>query len=231
MPAVYEIPAASRPGARLWELDALRGAAVVAMVFYHGMWDLSFAGVYRGSLDAIGWVLFARSIALTFVVLVGVSMTLRQARTPRGVPARGWLERGVKVLAWGMVLSLVTWPIFGSAFIAYGVLHFIGTALLLAPLILRYRRYALPAAAVLFALDPLMDRYHPDTLWFLPLGLYPTTYRTIDYFPLVPWLGFVLLGVWAGPKYLAARERLASWPDQAPRWLNPLVFLGRHALL
>ncbi|MFS8542500.1 MAG: DUF1624 domain-containing protein, partial [Limnochordales bacterium] len=80
-----------KAGPRLWEIDALRGMAVVAMVFYHAMWDLSFAGVYPHDVGQGGWRLVARGIAATFLLLVGVSMTLRQARTPRGVPARGWL--------------------------------------------------------------------------------------------------------------------------------------------
>jgi len=231
MPAACRHPAADKSRARFWELDALRGAAVVAMVFYHGMWDLAYTGVYRGDLGSLWWHVFARSIATTFLWLVGMGIVLRADRTPHGVPPQAWLERGVKLLAWGIAISLVTRPIFGSPVIAYGVLHFIGTALILAPLILRCRRWALPAGLVLLALDPLVARLHPDTYWLLPLGLHPRAYFYVDYFPIVPWLGVVLLGVWAGPKYLALRERLVSWPPRAPRWLRPLVFLGRHALI
>src|SRR5690606_13230351 len=145
-------PAAAKEWPRLWEIDALRGLAVVAMVIYHAMWDLMFTGLYAGDVTSGGWRLFARTTATTFFLLVGVSMTLLTARHPQGVPYRRWAQRGLKLLAWGMVISLITWPLFGRQFIAYGVLHFIGTALLLAPLLLRWRTWAVPLAVVLIGI-------------------------------------------------------------------------------
>lgn len=218
---------------RLWPIDAIRGLAVAGMVFYHLMWDLYFVGIYPGDVTQGGWRVFARFIATTFLVLVGFNISLLNRRTPGGVPYRRWLERGLKVLGWGMVISLVTWPIFGRQFIAYGVLHFIGTALLLAPLLLKVEGFAVPLGLAFLAGGRLLGTRYVDTVWLLPLGLRPWQYTSVDYFPLIPWLGVVLLGVGLGP-LLVPRLGTRPGPEApapTPRWARPAVFLGRHSLV
>ena len=32
---------------RLWQIDCIRGIAVVLMVFYHFMWDVHYFGLYQ----------------------------------------------------------------------------------------------------------------------------------------------------------------------------------------
>ena len=49
---------------RLWEIDALRGLAVVAMIFFHFMWDLWFLGLTSENIPGSGWQTFARSIGM-----------------------------------------------------------------------------------------------------------------------------------------------------------------------
>lgn len=226
------MPVAARAKAldRLWPIDALRGFAVLGMVFYHAMWDLSFVGVYPGDVTLGGWRIFARSVASTFLLLVGFNLILLAARTPPAVARRRWLERGLKLLGWGIVISLITWPLFGPQFIAYGVLHFIGTVLLLAPAILRLQRFSIPLAAVFLLGGPVLANRPVDTVWLLPLGLRPPHYVSVDYFPIFPWLGVVLLGVGLGRAYLTYRANTLPAPSAAPAWARPAVFLGRHSL-
>jgi len=115
--------------------------AVVCMVFYHFMWDMMFFGLYPHDVTSGGWRLFARSVAITFLVLVGVSMVLTARRKAPAERNRQWLERGAKVFGWGLLISVVTRIFLGEAFVLYGILHLIGTAFLLAPLLWRIRRW------------------------------------------------------------------------------------------
>ena len=42
--------AATDKSARYWEIDALRGFAIVEMVIYHFIWDLVFFGLFQANL-------------------------------------------------------------------------------------------------------------------------------------------------------------------------------------
>ncbi|HSJ54946.1 MAG TPA: heparan-alpha-glucosaminide N-acetyltransferase domain-containing protein, partial [Anaerolineae bacterium] len=65
---------------RLWEMDAIRGVAVLLMIGYHFMFDLSFFGVDVGDMDSTPWKLVARGIGTTFILLLGIALTLRYHR-------------------------------------------------------------------------------------------------------------------------------------------------------
>ena len=61
---------------RLWEVDTLRGVAIVLMVFFHFVWDLSYFGLYQANVLVGPWQTFARFIATLFIFVMGVSLTL-----------------------------------------------------------------------------------------------------------------------------------------------------------
>src|SRR5262245_9611050 len=121
----------SQPTRRLWEIDALRGVAIIMMVIYHLMWDLYFFAVLPNIALQVGfWKYFQRTTATLFLTLVGVSLVVsnmreRQANPGQRIPFRKFLERGARIFGWGMVISLVV-RIAGIGKIDFGVLHLIG---------------------------------------------------------------------------------------------------------
>ncbi len=65
---------------RFWEIDFLRGIAIIMMVSYHFTFDLNFFGIdsiniYSGFL----WI-FPRIVASMFIFLVGLSLYLSYTR-------------------------------------------------------------------------------------------------------------------------------------------------------
>ena len=81
------------------ELDVLRSLAIIGMIIYHGAYDL--VSFYAWNIDIFTgpWKLFERSIALTFLLLVGISplgidrIGKRRAGT-RDVGSQGRPRRG-----------------------------------------------------------------------------------------------------------------------------------------
>ena len=65
---------------RFWEVDSLRGLAIIMMVTYHFIFDLTFFGVFPFDIYSGFWWFFARITALTFIFLMGVSLTLSSTR-------------------------------------------------------------------------------------------------------------------------------------------------------
>ena len=188
--------------ARLWEVDALRGVAITMMVVYHLLFDLSSLAGYDINVYTGFWRIWARATASLFILLVGVSLTLSLVRARQkapGAPLFGkYLRRGLGVFACGLLVTAGTGLLFPEAIVTFGILHFIGTSIVLAYPSSDWAGptcpWAWPASpsASTWAASPCPSRGCCGWAWR------PTGYMTFDYFPLLPWFGLVLLGIWLG---------------------------------
>jgi uncharacterized membrane protein len=222
---------------RWWEIDAARGVAIVMMVVFHLMWDLWRFGVLPNvTLYAGFWKYFQRTTAITFLVLVGVSLTVsyRRARRQTADGASVFLRffwRGLRILGLAAALSLVVWGA-GLGYIHFGVLHLIGVSVILAYPLLGQRWLNLLLWAIFYIAGSYIQSVRVDFPWLVWLGLQPLGYAPNDYFPLIPWFGVVLLGVFAGNTFYRDNSRLFQLPDLSHALLvRFLQFLGRHSLL
>jgi len=220
---------------RYWEMDALRGVAIVMMVIYHLVFDLVLFGYYQGSAVTGPWRVFARVTAILFISLVGVSLAISYAR--RSQQERGWglykkyLARGLKLIGWGMVITLVTWMFMGKVVIIFGILHLIGAVTILAYPFLSLRWVNLPIGVALIALGIHLNQLPVSHPWLLLLGLRPRWLLQLDYFPLLPWFGVALLGIFIGQRLYPGstrRFKLPAWANQPG--IKQFVWLGNHSL-
>jgi len=224
--------AQSRP--RLWEIDVLRGLAVAAMIFFHFMWDLSFLRLSDVPIYSDGWQALARGIGTTFMFVMGLSLTLdaaRLANNPRDLLKRH-LRRGLIILACGLAVTLGTLLFVNQSYVRFGILHLAGTSILLAYPFNRAKPWvSLIAGAVIIALGSVVGFINTTTELLVPLGIYPKSIDMVDYYPLVPWFGVVLLGIAAGKWLYPKATRVFSLPDLGN---NPIAkalrFLGRNSL-
>jgi uncharacterized membrane protein len=213
-------------------IDLARGLAIAAMVVYHLAWDLS--SVWLIATDVVGhpgWQMFARAIAASFLVLVGIGLYLGHGQ---GVRWRAFGRRLAVVSGAALAVTLVTRIAFSDAYIVFGILHAIAVSSVLALPFLRAPFALLVGTAVLcFAAPLLFTAPALDAPWldWLGLGSRPPP-PTNDYVPVFPWLGFVLLGVAAGR--LIRRHPVRRGPASA-RWTGPLaralIWSGRRSLL
>lgn len=229
-PQIASPPGSTMAQPRLPIVDVARGVAIVAMFVYHFTWDLGFFGFIelQASVDP-GWRWFAKGIASSFLVLVGVGLVLADRG---GMNWRAYARRLALVTAAAATISLATWYATPDEFIFFGILHCIALSSVLA---LPFRRASawLTAivAAVVVALPNLAHfpaLASPALLW---LGLGDTVPRTNDYEPIFPWFGLVLAGVALARFGLAAGwdQRLASIRASGPVG-RTLAFAGRHSL-
>lgn len=221
---------------RLWEIDALRGVAIVMMVIFHLMWDLWFFRILPGVVLYAGfWKYFQRTTAILFLLLVGVSLTVSYRRATGRADGNGqlwpkFLGRGLRTFGWGMVISLGVW-LAGVGNVHFGILHLIGVSISLAYPLLTYRWLNLALWAIFFVAGGWLQTVRVEFPWLVWLGLQPVRYAPNDYFPLIPWFGVVLLGVFLGNTFYGQQGRLVplpDWPAAPPARL--LQFLGRHSL-
>ena len=221
---------------RLWELDMVRGIAVVLMIFYHFVFDLAYFNVYAVDMYRGPWQVFARGIGTTFIVVMGISLTLRYNRLKpeleQGRVFRKYLLRGATLVGWGIVVTAATYFVVGRGFVVFGILHLLGSSTILAFPFLRSRWAALVGGLVAIGAGLYVNHLVSAHPWWLWLGVQQIGRFMVDWYPVLPWFGFALLGVFLGFSLWPGGRRRIELPDLsqvAP--VRGLTFLGRHSLL
>lgn len=223
-----------REAGRFWDVDVVRGIAMVMVILYHLVFDLDNFGGYPIESTAGFWAVFADVSAFLFVFLAGLSLSI--SRTRAGAEGRNlfgkYLSRGLRIIAWGMLITLA-FRLVDFGYVIFGILHLIGLSVILAYPLLKLRY-----ANLVLGLSVIAAGVYMQTRDFVvagavgvlltPLGVLPEGLLMPDYRPLMPWFGVVLLGLFFGNAvYLVWKK---SPPTPVPRAARPLAFLGRHTL-
>jgi len=214
---------------RIWEIDFLRGLAIILMVGYHLLFDLGeFRGVKRflgfsTDLSSVAWSVAQYFFAALFVVLSGVSSTL----------SRNNRRRGLRLLAVSLAVTAVTYFFDPASAIYFGILQCLAVSILLYGTAFEKARPVACAAwgalvLLLGAALPILNKGMAIRFdWLLPFGIHSPLYSSFDYFPLVPWLGVFLVGAALGKTAYASKRSLLPW--RLPESLVNAA--GRHSLL
>lgn len=220
-------------------LDGIRGLALVSMILFHGAWDAVYIlgrnwTWYQGYQSYV----WQQSICWTFIILSGFCMTF--SKHP--------IRRGLLVFACGALITAVTMVAVPADRIIFGILTFLGAAMLLTG-IFRKLLSKIPSwlglllSVVLFVLT----RYINDGyigLWSheiqsMPNAMYqgwvasffgftdPSFWST-DYFSFFPWIFLFLVGF-----YLSRICKNSGFLDTAFFTLKIPFFswFGRHSLI
>lgn len=224
---------------RIYMLDEIRGFAILCMIVHHTFLDVGdVLGLKWGyeifdalcTVQPVFWAIF--------IVISGICSRL----------SRNTAKRGAVVLACALVITLVTaviMPLMGftDCEIWFGILHCLGccmiitglcmpliekinsTAGALASLALFFFTYGINTGTMLFGLIKLPESwYRYDFL--APLGVFSPTFKSADYFSIIPWIFMFLFGAFIGK--VAKEERL---PQTMYRQRSKLLcFVGRNSL-
>lgn len=190
---------------RIWELDALRGLCIVGMVAVHLIYDLRELLALADFAYPAFFVFIKDWGGILFLLISGVCVTLGHH------PVR----RGLVVLAAGLLCSLVTAGLYWlhlqgrEIVIWFGILHCLGLCMLLYPLVRRLPPWALGfLGAACLALGYWFLSLRVSAPYLFPLGLTAPGFASSDYFPLLPNLGYFLLGALLGKTAYRRRETL-----------------------
>lgn len=189
-------------------LDAVRGVAILAMVVYHALFDLT--DIFGIKIALFSQLEFLEPpFAGAFILLAGLSCRFSHNN----------VRRALRVLALALAVTLATALFLPDEAIWFGILHFMGVAILL---YIPFRRLldTLPAAvsisvlAVLFILTYSLPTSGligipgafgivlPSSLYSTPflfwMGFPNASFTSADYFPLLPWIFLFFIGAVVG---------------------------------
>ena len=190
-------------------IDALRGLALVNMLGYHFLYDVNIVC----GRDPMWYLrpaahIWQQYICWSFILIAGLSFHWGRKHS---------LRRGLFLNACGLVITLVTLIIVPTEAIWFGILSFMGCAVLLTiPLEKTLNRlhpgFGLALCFALFLLLKHVDSGYIGVrplLYRLPAGLYrfrllaplgfpDPAFRSSDYFPMLPWYLLFLCGWFLG---------------------------------
>jgi uncharacterized membrane protein len=182
---------------RIWELDFFRGIALIFMIYFHTVYDLKEFYYWPISYETGINFYIGKLSAILFILISGVSTHL----------SKNTVKRGLRVLLYAMVLTVVSHlfnPYYG---VKFGILHFLGLSMIISPLFKNINKYLqIIIGIVIISFGDFMVHISTPYTFLFPLGIMGPGFLSSDYYPLIPWLGVFLIGMSLG-KFLYTNKR------------------------
>lgn len=186
-------------------IDFVRGIALLNMFAYHVLYDLVY--IFNQQIPwfrSMGAYYWQQAICVTFILIAGISCHY----------SKNLYIHGSKVLGAGFIISLVTFMVIPSQFVSFGILHFMGSSMIILAFIKKYLdmlppRIAMITALVLYVFTkkiPLrylgvgdikiieLPNWLYESDYLYGFGFPNNTFSSSDYFPIFPWFLLLLVG-------------------------------------
>lgn len=189
---------------RLIEIDALRGVAILFMVIFHialseNLFSNKDYNLHGGFLEFTGH--FSRTL---FLFLMGTSLVLAYKKKKRENKSYRMFQinRGVQILLYGLIVTFLTRLVLPQQYVAFGILHFMGLAIILLSFIID-KKLIIYIVLILCLTSWTNVTSEKGTLFNYIIGTNTGFHGwTIDYFPLLKNIPKVLAGVLFGYYYI-----------------------------
>ncbi len=149
-------------------------------------------------------------------------------------------KRALFLFVVALAISLATWLVVPQQFIAFGIIHFIALSTIAAIPFLRFYKVNLLLGIALLASSLFFSLPQINTPLLLWLGFTFPDFQSLDYVPLFPWFGLILIGISAAKlvykenklKIKKPQSKIVEWLCIAGKdslWiylLHQLVLLG-----
>ncbi|MBT3236161.1 MAG: DUF1624 domain-containing protein [Bdellovibrionales bacterium] len=196
-------------------LDQIRGFSVVLMIIFHLSYDLNiFQLVNIDFLKNPYWYIFPRIIVLLFFFCVGISLGISHRPAIRWKPLG---QRLLKLCGLAILISAATFYLFPQRWIYFGTLHSIALCSIMALPLIPY-----PNLSLIIGLGLML----PSAILRFDLPWILLPHPSMDYISPFPWVGAVLLGLFAQHQQL---ERVMTKSNHF--LLQLLEITGKHALI
>ena len=242
----------------MWEIDALRGYLILGMLMYHLYFTIKafmINGYYN--IDSYRYIEFTDPLHFWFTPLADGTFEISafprfviEYLQPLGVDTffvisgiacmftRSGKKSVLRLFIAALIVAAFTyglslWTGDPTRFIRFGVLMCYAFCHLIYEFLLKKRsnEFLFIIASISFVIGYYI-RYHGVPAMRIPIfyifGVPQIGDQSSDFWPILPMLGWFLLGVVIGRKYYSDKKTLLpyKWPDKLTK---PLQFLGRYS--
>jgi len=201
------------------------------MIVFNYVWTLNFFGITKTNIHSFHWKLLALATAGTFIFLVGISLTLSYSRLkPKQNYVKKYFIRGLKIFGYGIAVTIVSYILLKNNFVRFGILHFIGTGIIFSIPFLNFKELNLFFGVLVILIGNFLKNIVVTSHLLVWVGLQYAGFHTVDFFPIFPWFGLILIGIFFGNKLFPNGKRKIKARQKPINALRPFCFLGRHSL-
>jgi uncharacterized membrane protein len=219
-------------------IDELRGLAIILMIIYHVFYQEVLWGFLNSKMLDNQIVDGIRlSSEFLFITIAGISSSF----------SRSNYRRGLICIYCGILITIITYLFVPSELISFGILHFLGTSIVLYELLRNRMRKiddldGIVISLMFFVLTylifyeevylkefmkiPWMD-YLMKNGYLNFIGIKSSSFVSSDFFPIVPWVFLFFGGGFIGEKI---KKRIKFKEKVNHKYFSILRFLGRHSL-
>ena len=208
---------------RIQLIDAARGLAVILMVGHHALYNLAF--FYNIPVPFLqSRLFFMLHIIFSGLFIFVAGLCCRFSRSN--------LKRGAIAFSIGLVISVVTIIVVPHNAIYFGILHFLGSSMMIYGLLKRFfdRFNDVLVIAVFFVVYVIVSQFMParTTLspYLFPFGLFYSGFRSSDYYPVFPHIFLFFAGTGFGG--IVKDNKLPKWFYETK--VPFLSIVGRNSL-
>lgn len=210
---------------RIQAIDLIRGVGIVLMILFNYSVTLSYFRLVNMPSDFLYWFVFPRAIALIFIFISGVAAFISFEKNKENF-SKKYFKRGVKLLVFAGFITLFTYIFVPQGTVFFGILHFFSVTSFLLPFFIKYDNLNLVGGLLITLSGFYLQLTQFNFSYLFWLGFMPRNFYTFDYFPLIPWFGVLMLGIYSG-KYIV--RRIAEIKFES-RLATPFMFLGKNSL-
>lgn len=210
---------------RIQAIDFIKGFDIILMVLFNYSITLDYFKLIKIPSGYLYHYILPISIASIFIFMSGVTAYVSFEKHREKLTMKYFI-RGMKLLFFAFLITLFTYVFVRPNTIFFGILHFFAVTSLLIPIFIKYHKLNLIAGFLIILSGIYLQQQtfnYPYLLW---VGFVPENFSTFDYFPLVPWLGVILLGIYYSG-YIVKKIEGITFTGGFPKIF---MFLGKHSL-
>lgn len=235
---------------RIWELDFLKGFAIIMMIFDHILYDLKnlsslFSNFFELNIPLFNWLnemgkiywfselrFFGQLFFISlFLVISGINFTLSKSN----------LRRGIKLLIVSIIISIFTFLIEflikADVFIVFGIIHMYAICILLIYLfrkIYNNELFIFILGTIIIIIGFVFEFWNYNYISNIKLVDIPeliigTKAYGSDSFGIIPYLGVMMLGTVIGNSIY--NNKLSLIPIKNRKGINIVKWFGKNSLI
>lgn len=222
---------------RYLEIDFVRGIAVILMIIFHVFYTMKHMGIKSYDPSSPLLRLTARASHLTFITLSGINLYLSHRRhTEKNKFIKRHLYRAVKLITYGMIMTVLTYITFGyGKSVKFGILHFMGVAIILGLFIVDKPMFCV-FIAIVFVFIEYYSQKNPskfnslcknNPFFCFILGIYNSHNKhlsSLDHHSLLGKFPFFAIGIFIGSKFKQSKLNTEN------KFVKGISWIGQRSL-